>query len=273
MRIKPSIPYNTQPISRTYFILLLLSVSLTLTHCSSGKFDAQTTLESSNNKSSQELPGNNDTQDPQTREHRKELAATIESSNFEGYVSQGFSASSTVPVLSFDKIKGEFKIRIPMPLFANLVAFEMIVKKYPDIKLIGEKINGLSYIAIIFPTKYLLRNVTEAGLTLPNGEIPYFPSGEPVSSAFLLTPDSSEKIYLYLNAEAIGVFVETKFDPTNLGDISLTKLIYSVTNKEKTAVMGYLSLISAKNNNKGGFFMSYRLDPKLSRILEEYYLY
>ncbi|MCK6597813.1 MAG: hypothetical protein L6Q37_05575 [Bdellovibrionaceae bacterium] len=273
MRTKTSIPYKAQLRSKTYFTLLLLGISITLPHCSSGKFDAQTSIESSNNKSAQELPGNNDTQDPQNRERRKELAATIESSNFDGYVSQGFSSSNTVPVLSFDKVKGEFKIRIPMPLFANLVAFEMIVKKYPDIKLVGEKINSLSYVAIIFPTKYLLHNVTEAQVTLPNGEIPYFPSGEQISSAFLLTPDASEKIYLYLNAEAIGVFVETKFDPTNLGDISLTKLIYSVTNKEKTAVMGYLSLISAKNNNKGGFFMSYRLDPKLSRILEEYYLY
>lgn len=247
---------------------------MSLTHCAPGKFDSESTSSSNNGSDPSQqnpTPGSNDGL-ATTPERKKELATLIANTNMKGFVAEGYAANGTVPVLDFNKSTGEIYIRTPLPLFANLVAFEMEVKKYPGIKVTAETIGSLSYMTVIVPIKYFARDVTEATARLPNGEIPYFPSGEAPAKAFVLTPNKTEKVYLYMNAEAIGIFVETKFDPTNLGDITLNKLIYSIKNQEKTKIMGYISLISGVSNTKAGFFASYRLDPSLSRILAEYYL-
>jgi hypothetical protein len=257
-------------------LAILMFTTAFLTNCAPGSFDSQTVSTSNNdNNHSQENPDASDPLNPgkTSEERKKELATIIDKTNMTGFVADSYGVNTSARAVDFDKTLGLIYIRTAMPLFANIVAFEMEVKKYPGIKVIGETLNNTSYMTVVVPVKYFLRDVTEASVNLPNGEIPHFPSGEGPSKAFLLTPNRAEKVYLYMNAEAIGVFTETKYDPTDLGDIVLNKLFFAIKNKEKTKIMGYVSLISAKNNTKGGYFASYRLDPNLSRILEEYYLY
>lgn len=255
-------------------ISLITFTMLTLTNCAPGNFTSESIPSSTNNPSNDPnspSPGGNDTL-ATTPERKKELAGIIEKTNMTGYVAEGYAAGSSTPALDFNKSTGEIYVRTPMPLFANLVAFEMEIKKYPGIKVIAETVGSLQYVTVVIPIKYFVRDVTERSAQLPNGETPYFPSGEAPTKAFVLTPNKSEKIYLYMNAEAIGIFVETKFDPTNLGGVTLNKLIYAIKNKEQTKIMGFVSLIPASTSTKGGFFGSYRIDPSLSRILAEYYL-
>lgn len=254
-------------------ISLITFSLMTLTNCAPGNFNSDSVLspDPKNNGQSTPSPGGNDPL-ATSPDRKKELASIIDKTNMTGYVAEGYASTSTVPALDFNKSTGEIYVRTPMPLFANLVAFEMEVKKYPGIKVLAETIGSLQYITVVIPIKYFVRDVTESSVSLPNGETPYFPSGEAPSKAFVLTPNKAEKIYLYMNAEAVGIFVETKFDPTNLGGISLNKLIYSIKNKEQTKIMGFISLIPATTNTKAGFFGSYRIDPSLSRILAEYYL-
>lgn len=252
-------------------MVLFFTISL-LNNCGPGNFDTYSASSSENSPLNDPSPENPDDPFITTPERKKELQSLIEKTNMTGYVSEGYAVNNSVPTINFNKSTGELYLRIHMTHFTNLVAFEMEVKKYPGIKVIAETISSLPYITVVIPIKYIVRDVTEVTARLPNGETPYFPSGEAPSKAFVLTPNKSERIYLYMNAEAIGIFAETKFDPTQLGDVSLNKLIFSIKNKEKTKIMGYVSLIPATNNTKGGFFTSYRLDPNLSRILAEYYL-
>lgn len=254
-------------------ISLITFSLMTLTNCAPGNFNSDSVLspDPKNNGQSTPSPGGNDPLST-SPDRKKELAGIIDKTNMTGYVAEGYASTSTVPAVDFNKSTGEIYVRTPMPLFANLVAFEMEVKKYPGIKVLAETIGSLQYVTVVIPIKYFVRDVTEVSTSLPNGNTPYFPSGEAPSKAFVLTPNKSEKIYLYMNAEAVGIFVETKFDPTNMGGVSITKFIFQIMGKNSKSIMGYISLIPASTTTKGGFFASYRFDPSLSRILAEYYL-
>lgn len=260
-------------------IALLTLTLCCLTNCSPESFNSKTA--SSTNEDSQEANHNTDNgtiavPDKKTSaDRKKEILEILKKTNLSGFIANGPAKNITTPALDFNKERGEFSIGIPMSNFSNLVNFEMEIKNYPGMRIISDNSADNPLIKLIIPVKYVLQNVSEVPAKLPNGNrIPFFPSGEPPSKGFLLTPDKEEKLYLYLSAEAIGFYAETKFDPViNFGSIQINELVFSIKNKENTKIMGYLTFLGKKNVTNGGFFMSYRLDPQLSKLLEEYYLY
>jgi hypothetical protein len=256
---------------KLYSRLLLASTLVFLIQCSPGfkSENAGSTQSSNSNNSASQTPTPN-----AEAQRRAELAKIIASAAMTGLVAEGPSENSATPVIHFDRTNGLYLVRIPMTNFSALTAFDMTFKDYPGMRLFVEYVTELPYITLSIPVKYVLRNVTEVPAKLPNGDrVPFFPAGEPPSKGILLTPGQDRKVYLYLSAEAFGLFAETSFNPVpDLGPVVINEFVYTIRNKEKTKTLGYLTFVAKKADFKGGFFVSHRIDPKLGKILDEYYL-
>ena len=249
--------------------LLLVSSLVFLLQCAPGGFKSQTApLKDSSDTDIAKSPSDG-TPDNSSEERKKELWNTINAATMTGMDTK----ISNTPNIDFDRKAGAYLLRIPIISFPE-ATFDMTFAEYPGLRLYVEFVSSKPYITLFIPVKYVLRNVTEVPAKLPNGDpVPLFPSGEPPSKGILLTPNKERKVYLYLSAEAFGVFVESNFDPTNVGGISLTNLVIPIKDKSQLKNLGYLTLIARKGDHKGGFFVSHRIDPKLGKILDEYYIY
>ena len=261
---------------RKLFSRILLASSLTfLIQCSPGSFKSENSPTSSSNTSTSTGGGGSTTDELAAR--RKTLEKVITSASMTGFAMTGALANSNVPYIDFDRANGNFVIRIPMTTYGSLTSIDMTFPDYPGIRLYMDYISSMPYTTLIIPVKYVLRNVTEVPAKLPNGNaVPLFPAGEPPSRAILLTPDKERKVYLYLSAEAFGLFAETSFNPLASFNVSgvavqLHDLTFTITNKNNLP-LGYLTLVGEKAPFKGGYFISHRIDPKLGKILDEYYI-
>lgn len=253
---------------KLYSRLLLAAQAAFLIQCSPGGFKASSDYTNTATNDSQS-PVN---QPPDTNHEarRDALFDAISGASMTGIAS---NSSGGLPNIDFDRKNGVYLIRIPLIVYLD-ASFDMTFKDYPGIRLFVEFVSSKPYMTLLIPVKYVLRNVTEVAAKLPNGDpVPLFPAGEPPSKGILLTPDRVNKVYLYLSAEAFGLFTETSFNPRDIGGLILTKFQWPIENKEKTKNLGYLTYVGAKNDYKGGFFVSHRIDPKLGKILDEYYIY
>ncbi|MBL7542319.1 MAG: hypothetical protein JNL11_00815 [Bdellovibrionaceae bacterium] len=210
--------------------------------------------------------------DETAAQHRKALEAIIKNADMTGSVAEGPSASGVVSI-DFNRATGSFLLRIPM--IVDPVLLSMSFPEYPGMKLYVEYVNDRPFLTLSIPVKYVLRNVTEVVAKLPNGDrVPYFPAGEPPSKAILLTPNRDKKVYLYLSGEAMGLYAETSFNPVPpISGVIIHELMFSIRGPDKTKpALGYLTFVPQKGEYKGGYFLSHRIDPKLGKILDEYYL-
>lgn len=265
--------------NRKLFSRILLASSLTfLIQCSPGSFKSENSpTSSSNNSNSTGGGGGSGSTTDDLAARRKALEKAITAASMTGYALTGAIPSSTVPYIDFDRANGNFVIRVPMTSFGSLTSIDMTFPEYPGMRLYIDYVSSMPYTTLLIPVKYVLRNVTEVPAKLPNGNaVPLFPAGEPPSRAILLTPNKERKVFLYLSAEAFGLFAETSFNPLASFSVSgipiqLNDLIFTITDKNKLP-LGYLTLVGERAPFKGGFFISHKIDPKLGKILDEYYL-
>ncbi|MBL7556241.1 MAG: hypothetical protein JNM24_10490 [Bdellovibrionaceae bacterium] len=262
---------------KLYSRMLLASTFAFLIQCSPGAFtsDNAPTNSGSNNSSSTGGGGTTSLDDMAAR--RKQLEKAISVASMTGYSETSPLASSTIPNVDFDRANGNFVIRVPMSLFGTISSLNVTFPDYPGMRLYVDYISSMPYTTLFIPVKYVLRNVTEVAAKLPNGNpVPLFPAGEPPSRAISLTPDKERKVYLYLSAEAFGLFAETSFDPLgmfNVGGVAIQVNDMMFTIKDKAGnPMGYFTFVGQKAPFKGGFFISHKIDPKLGKILDEYYI-
>ena len=260
---------------KLYSRLLLASCLAFLIQCSPGGFKAETSPTVSSTDNATKAPTGTTTPDEAAAERRRQLHQIIADTDMTGMINSGLLSNSLIPGVDFDKAKGVYLIRIPMPNFAAGVAFSMNFKDYPGMTLYMDYVSNKPVLTISIPVKYVLRNVTEVAAKMPSGNrIPMFPSGEPPSKGILLTPNRDNKIYLFLSAEAFGLFIETPFDPLPENPyIHLSEFMVPIMNKGGTIPLGYATVVNKVGDFKGGFFVSYRIDPKLGKILDEYYIY
>ncbi len=259
---------------KLYSRLLLLSSLAFLIQCSPGSFKSETTANNSaNSDGSNSGSGNNGAADNSKEQRRSELAAAIGSAKM-----TGIAANSAVPNIDFDRKAGAYLIRIPMVGLID-IAGEMTFPEYPGMKLSLESVlvdnDYKPYITLSIPVKYVLRNVNEVPARMPSGGmVPKWPAGEAPTKAILLTPNKARKTYLYLSAEAIGLFVETSFNPVvTTNGITLALKPYEIMASDKLSILGYISSVAKVGDFNGGFFLTHRIDPKLGKILDEYYVY
>lgn len=266
--------------NRKLFSRLILASTLAfLIQCAPGNFASNSTpVDGSNSSTSTGGGGGGTNTNPtDTAARRKQLESAIASASMTGYSTTGLVPSTTVPYIDFDRANGNFVIRVPLTTWGSITSIDMTFPQYPGMRLYLDYISSQPYMTVIVPTKYVLRNVTEVPAKLPNGNpVPLFPAGEPPSRAILLTPNKERKVYLYLSAEAFGVFAETSFNPLGMFDISgiqvqLNDLTKSIVDKNNQT-LGYITAVGEKAPFKGGFFISHKIDPKLGKILDEYYI-
>lgn len=173
-----------------------------------------------------------------------------------------------IQTIHLDKDKGELILHFPLGFGLPFEITSSEVSDLPGVK-VGTLIDddGNGYLVLHLPLKYILRKVSLANEdTLPNGDpLPKMPSdGLPVVALSTKSSDHN-RAYAYLGVEAMGIFIETSFNP-KIG------WSYPIKNKTKTAIVGYITSVPAKNNFKGGFFLSVRLPKQMAAILDKHFV-
>lgn len=261
---------------KLYSRLLLASLLVFTIQCSPGNFksDSASTVNGNNNNNGGGNGAAGGAADAERETRRRELEKQIDEASAPGFA----SSTPGVPVITFDRVQAAYLIRVPMVL--SILQMDMTFPEYPEMRLYSENLtvqgNLKPFMTVLIPVKYVLRNVISVPTRLPNGDrLPSFAAGEGPSNAILLTPNKERKVYLYLSAEAFAVFAETSFNPVpTIDGITLTLPPIPITaNGDSTRYMGSINMVAEKGPYKGGFFLSHRLDPKLGKILDEYYLH
>ncbi len=100
------------------------------------------------------------------------------------------------------------------------------------------------------PAQWVLQGVNLPEVThLPNGDsLPYFPKGRASHLALSLDSQSQSVLYLYFNAPAFGVFIQTPFDQ---GDSRQ----YSITYNNTFLEIGRFSTHPHHSPMNGGMFL------------------
>lgn len=215
--------------------------------------------------------GNNGQNDPSAPN------SPLQQVDMKGYADGGeFQGVKTVDL---DKNTGELIISLPLGIDSSVIIGSATIPQLPGVTFsttIGG--DGRTYVVMRVPLRYILRSVnlgTIPANRLPNGDpLPMMPAGEYPNLAFSLATNNGDqrRIYIYLGVDAIGVYVESKWlDCSNL-PICLN-LTVPVKNAAKTKVLGYLTMVMAKNGHQGGFFLGTKIPAEFSRILDEYFIH
>lgn len=172
-------------------------------------------------------------------------------------------------VVDIDRVKKELVLRLPLGQNPYFLINAGNFSKLPGVTFQTElSRDGNASLALRIPLKYLLRGVNSLNPSrLPNGDpLPFAPQSELPSLALSLDAKGGTGkigLNLYLGVDFVGIFVETPFNP-GFG------ISVPIKNQARTQVLGYFSLIAAKQDFQGGFFLSYQLPPQLAAAIEKY---
>jgi hypothetical protein len=236
-------------------LVMAAGLSTLLTACGgSNGFQAASSVLGQNNSSSVGSGGSSTT--------TPAAPSAYQQLNYAGQISGGIY--DKVQTISLDKTNNALIIALPIPANPMLeVSIEFPQLKGVELKAYQDN-NGNSYLAVSIPLSYVLHGVsTIPASALPSGDpLPQMPSGELPSLGLSIT-NSSVKVHLYIGVNAVGMFIETNFNPY----IGLT---LPIKNSAGTQVLGYFSMIPQKGTYNGGFFMSAVLPNDVAKIIDDH---
>lgn len=190
-----------------------------------------------------------------------DLKGTIDSGQYTG-----------LQAISIDPTTKMILLTLPLPAVAGLPTdVGAAVGKIPGATVSSTMITlpssgniefSVPVIQVQIPLSAFLNGVTMADPTqIPGGAALALPSGEMPSVAFSFK-SGKYPLTIYIEPKAVGVFVNTPFDPT----VGITA---QIQNASKTKTLGYfLSIPRSMNNNIGGFFISFRVPDDIARQLD-----
>lgn len=202
---------------------------------------------------------------------------TIDQVDMKGYADGG--TYSGVKTVDLDKTTGELVISLPLGIDSSIMIGNVTVPQLPGVTLsmtIGA--DGRTYLVGRVPLRYILRSVNVGTIPanrLPNGDLlPAMPAGEYPNLALAVNTNTGEirKIYIYLGLDSIGVYVESKWLDCSALPVCMSVTV-PVKNAAKTKILGYLTLVPAKNSFQGGFFLATRLPAEIAAILDDYFIH
>lgn len=246
-----------------YFLLALLSLSLTTSCARKFESNNSTTLPSGSDNT-----GAGQTPPPGNGNNPNDIADQIKRLDLQSFVSG--TDTTKPPVTDLDKTgSGQMIIRIPLPLSSVFSAGAGVHQKYKDItfNLTGDLKTGFS-LTVKIPLKYILRLgtfETAAAGRLPNGDALPGPLPEVPVLNITANPNKKEKIYLYLSRRFVGILFESQFDP-------FVSAHYQLKDKYDLGNLGSFDVIPAKNGALGAFMVSVTFSDELATLLDTYFL-
>lgn len=169
-------------------------------------------------------------------------------------------------VVDIDKTAKTLIVRLPFIAGVQIgVEAPLPIQEIPGAMIgIEPNTDGSSALVLRLPLAKVLRGVDflQPG-RLPNGDpLPAIPEGELPSLGLSLSRSADIKGALYLSPSVVGLFVNTKFDPT-------IRLTLPIRDQARTKTYGYFTSIPAKPGIDGGFFISIALPDDLARAIDD----
>ena len=169
-------------------------------------------------------------------------------------------------VVDIDKTAKTLVVRLPFIAGVQIgIEAPLPIKEIPGATIgIEPNTDGSSALVLRLPLAKVLRGVDflQPG-RLPNGDpLPAIPEGELPSLGLSLSRWADLKGALYLSPTVVGLFVNTKFDPT-------IRLTMPIRDQARTKTYGYFTSIPAKPGFDGGFFISIALPDDLARAIDD----
>lgn len=236
------------------FICILLAASA----CNqNGSFNAASVSPSFNGGGSNNNPNNGGGDQSGQDLSRVDLDGTVDSGEFE-----------QTKCVELDKKNGLIRFLMPLNLNLDLELKSNNISKLPGVT-IGTFIdaNGSAFLEIAVPIKYILKRGTfYPDGKLPNGDsLPKMP-GDSAPFYEISSHSSNRKAYIYMTAEAFGIFVESH---SVLANFSWSWAIK--TDSQPRRIIGWLSSVPPKMEYSGGYFLSFRMPADLAAILGKYF--
>jgi hypothetical protein len=169
-------------------------------------------------------------------------------------------------VVDIDKTAKTLVVRLPFIAGVQIgIEAPLPIKEIPGATIgIEPNTDGSSALVLRLPLAKVLRGVDflQPG-RLPNGDpLPAIAAGELPSLGLSLSRWADLKGALYLSPTDVGLFVNTKFDPT-------IRLTMPIRDQARTKTYGYFTSIPAKPGFDGGFFISIALPDDLARAIDD----
>lgn len=185
------------------------------------------------------------------------------STELKGFVDNGTFENKQV--LGIDPVAGEVLLSVPLGFNVLIDLPETPIEKLPGAKMYSATADdGSRSLVLSIPLKYVLRGASQIPSgKLPNGEsLPNMPAGEMPFIGLSFPGQDNYRIFLYVGMDAVGVFVETKFNPT-------IRVGVRILNRNQRQI-GNLYMIPALNGARGGFFLGIVLPSALARVLDQF---
>ncbi len=196
------------------------------------------------------------------------LRATINSGQFKGQ-----------KVIDYNPETDELLVYMPIPLIAGLENVKIDVPELPgtkiEIKSIEETTTTSNQVYIkrylltlSIPMEYVLNGVDSLPPDqLPDGQtLPGWPDGEAPSAHLFLFEKEDISLHLYLNKNAIGLFLEIPSiidkNPLNLS------ISYPIYNEQQTKIVGHYNFIIPSKEQKGGLFLATQIPENVATALK-----
>ncbi|MNT98371.1 hypothetical protein D3C72_2409420 [compost metagenome] len=74
---------------------------------------------------------------------------------------------------------------------------------------------------------------------------------------------TEQKPYIYLGANAVGLYIESSYIPSAGG------MTLPIKNEAGTRIMGYFTTVPQKGANKGGLFVTLLIPTEIAKILSD----
>ncbi|KYG68209.1 hypothetical protein AZI87_02835 [Bdellovibrio bacteriovorus] len=247
---------NTAQTARL-LVMALMTTSL-LAACSKGGFETLAT--DGNSGQGSVTPGDDSGQGTPPP-----VPSAFDKLDMNAYVGSGTYENEQV--LALDKANKALLLYLPLPPGP----FSSVYIDVPSVKGVSVKTvldsQQKARVAVSIPLRLIVKDkvTLPPATTLPGGRtLPMMPSGEYPSLALGLNQNSSNKIYLYLGVNAVGLFVESSFFPEYVG------ITAPIKNQAGTRTLGYFTIVPKQGVNNGGLFLSFLMPNDLAAIIDDH---
>lgn len=174
---------------------------------------------------------------------------------------------SSFQSIQLDKKTESLILTIPLSSNSYLEKLNKELTTHKGVKIAIIQDNyGVYYLSVQIPLTYIMRGASiNNKQKLPNGDpLPGVPEGQLPTIEIPLIKKNKVILHIYIDKNIAAFFIESPFNP-------YVSALYKIKDEFELNTVGYFAIVPEKNKFQGGFFVSVKLPPSISKALDDYF--